>query len=59
MEGGKEKNNFTIYVRDGNNLVEFASLSKKEQSRIRLEFFTALADSLLEPEGYHRVGKQL
>lgn len=53
-----DKNNFTVCIRrDGDDLVELSSLSEEEQSKIRFNFFATLADGLMEPEGYRRVGK--
>lgn len=57
MTKKKQENNFTIYIRKEDNLVELDSLPEQEKNRIQLDFFIKLADGLMEPQGYHRVGK--
>lgn len=49
----------TIYVRDGDRLVEFDDLPEELKDRIKEDIFERLADSLMEPAGYRRVGSTL
>lgn len=47
----------TIYVREGDQLVNLDSLSEKEECFIGHNVFKKLADGLMEPDGYRRVGE--
>ena len=49
----------TIYVRVGDQLVEFDSLPEEEKESIGYKSFEKLADGIMEPDGYCREKKFL
>lgn len=46
---------YTIYVREGEKMIPFDSLSEEEKDKIRRHAFMGLADGIMEPDGYCRV----
>lgn len=46
---------YTIYVREGEELLPLDSLSEEEKDKIRRHVFMGLADGIMEPDGYRRV----